>query len=93
LDDFGSLPFAPEVEDGFVRSLLPLAPAVADESPFVIASNSARLSCPSLFLSALSKSRRAAPPADAPVLLPEDAAPEDVAPEVLALLLCEAGER
>jgi hypothetical protein len=93
LDDFGSLAFVPEVEDGFVRSLLPLvAPAVADESPFAIASNSARLSCPSLFLSALSKSRRAAPLADAPVLPPEDAEPEELAPEVLALLLCEAGD-
>jgi hypothetical protein len=66
-----------------------LPPAEADESPFTMASNSERLSCPSLFLSAFSKSRRSAPRLD--LLAPADALPpEDALSLLFAVLLAPA---
>ncbi|HKQ29408.1 MAG TPA: hypothetical protein VJT77_12465 [Burkholderiales bacterium] len=79
----------PDVEDGVLLveegldMSLPLVdpPLAADEPPFTMASNSARLSCPSWFLSALSKSM-----CDEPALLallpPDEADPELAEPEV-----------
>jgi hypothetical protein len=62
-----------DVDDGFDMSLLLVEPPVADdELPFVMASNSARLSWPSLFLSALSKSMPETPLLAVP---PEEAEP------------------
>ena len=69
-----------DVEDGFDMSLLLVEPVEA--LPFVMASNSARLSCPSLFLSALSKSML-----EAPLLaLPPDEAEPWVEPVLEPLL-------
>jgi hypothetical protein len=108
--DFGALLLAPD--DGVLAWVLEppeaepeddlpllLAPADDDEPAFIMSSNSVRLSCPSLFLSALSKSMRAEPeldlPAPAEALPPEDALPvaalppEAALPEDLALLLCD----
>jgi hypothetical protein len=94
------------LEDLSVLLVAPLLvePVDADESPFIMASNSARLSCPSLFLSALVKSSRSAPPLDllapaeelplallasAEELPPAEALPPAaVLPEAL-LLLCD----
>jgi hypothetical protein len=66
---------------GVLVSFAELEPAEA--LPFIISSNSARLSCPSWFLSALSKSYLA-------LLLAPDEAPPLVPDEGLALLPDEA---